>query len=97
MSRLILVVTLCAVLAACDKRTAKFRVGDKVVVKYDATTKGVIVSRNSPFVDDLYYLRVAGPPDDNSKTWIMTAEGKVSKEWHLQGPYGEEQLQLQPE
>jgi hypothetical protein len=95
MSRLVIAVTVFASLAACDKPTAKFHVGDRVVVKAHPKTKGVVTIRNSPFVDDLYYIRVAGAPDDRASTWIPTKEPwSRSKQWHLEGPYYESQLEL---
>ena len=95
MTRLLITVAVCASLAACEKRTAKFHVGDRVVVKAHPETKGVVTLRSSPFVDDLYYVRVTGAPDDRVSTWIPTAEPwSRSDHWHLEGPYYENQVEL---
>jgi hypothetical protein len=96
MVRLLLAVTICAGVVACEKSTAKFHVGDRVVVKAHPETKGVVTMRNSPFVDDLYYLRVAGAPDHRASTWIPTREPwSRSDHWHVEGPYYESQLELE--
>jgi hypothetical protein len=84
-------------LIACEKRTAKFHTGDKVIVKLHPETKGVVSIRMSPFVDDLYYLRVAGERDDRASTWIKSSSGKFSEQSHLEGPYYESQLALDRE
>jgi hypothetical protein len=84
-------------LSACEKRTAKFHTGDKVVVKSHPQTKGVVLIRMSPFAGDSYYLRVAGERDDRASTWIRSSSGKFSKQWHLEGPYYENQLALDRE
>jgi hypothetical protein len=94
------IVTVCAIagcmlLYACDKPTAKFHAGDKVMVKAHPDTKGVVLIRMSPFRDDLYYLRVPGKPDSRTSTWIMSSSGRFSRHWHLEGPYYDSQLALE--
>ena len=89
MKRLLAVLALatCLVVCGCEKPSAKFHPGDRVVVKAHPETKGGVLLRASPFIDDLYYLRVAGPPDSRTSTWIVSSSDKVSKHWHLEGPY----------
>jgi hypothetical protein len=71
--------------AGCEKPTAKFRAGDKVRVNAHPETKGVVMLRNGPFKDDLYYLKVPGRPDDRPSTWITTSSQTTSKSSHLEG------------
>jgi hypothetical protein len=95
MRQLILVIAVCSTLAACEKPTAKFHPGDKVFVKLSPDTKGVVAARISPFVDDLYYLKVPGDervlyPRGEWDKWT----GWDERPWHYEGPYCDTDLAL---
>jgi predicted transcriptional regulator len=106
--KLILVMAVCATLAACEKPTAKFHPGDKVKVKI-TETKGVVALRLSPYVDDLYYLKVPGSfsfrtilddqyarksYDDFSPKFRNWVYPEYGRDWHLEGPYYDTDLAL---
>jgi hypothetical protein len=87
----ILAITAAAMLSACEKPTAKFHPGDKVKVKLTDTT-GVIAVRLSPFVDDLYYLKVPGKQSAlDPQHWFYY--GPDEPNWHIDGPYYDTDLQ----
>jgi hypothetical protein len=101
MSRYVLLTLLtCAVLvlSACEKRTAKFRVHDKVKVKL-TDTRGEVVLREQPFVDDLYFLKVAGRKSALDRSWLyMGFNSSIyaypgEPDWHIEGPYYDTDLE----
>jgi hypothetical protein len=95
MRKLILALAACSALAACEKPSAKFRSGDQVTVKLSPDTKGVIVARLSPFVDDFYYLRVPGAEKDLHPGYdIEYPNWHPRQNWHLEGPYYDTDLEL---
>lgn len=77
---------------ACEKRTAKFRVHDKVTVKL-TETRGEVVLRQQPFVEDMYFLKVPGKTSaldkDHSYWWSYYGD---EPDWHVEGPYHEDDL-----
>ena len=97
MRKLILALAACSALAACEKRTAKFHAGDKVMVKL-TEAKGVIKERLSPFSDDLYYLRVpAGKAPDLNPNIPDALREYMHREWpkwYADGPYYDTELVL---
>jgi hypothetical protein len=85
--KLCLVIALCAPLLSCEKRTAKFRVHDKVKVKL-TDTKGEVALRMQPFVDDLYYLKVRESSwkfDLTFPSWYDPAKYEPNPGWHFEG------------
>jgi hypothetical protein len=90
MRKLFLLAGVALSLAACDKSSTKFRVGDKVRLKLDRSRQGVVWLRMSPFVDDQYYLKVPGKKSD------LTHETAYGNEppWWIDGPYGDIDLEL---
>jgi hypothetical protein len=93
-SHVIFIILICASLAfpACEKRSAKFRVHDKVIVKISGT-RGEVILREQPFVDDLYFLKVAGKKSALDKSWLHFGDGtspdayQGEPDWHIEGPY----------
>jgi len=77
-------------LFSCEKRTAKFRPGDKVKVKL-TDTRGLVYARLSPFQDDLYYVKAAGKKSA-SNPWYFHW-GSDEPNWHIEGPYYDSELQ----
>jgi len=77
-------------LAACERRSATFRAGDRVTVKLVPDTTGIVVARLRPFQDDLYYLRVSGSSVDMDRSlpheleWTLRSEEK--RDWHVERP-----------
>lgn len=78
-------------LCACEKRNAKFRVHDKVTVKL-TDTRGEVVLRQQPFVEDMYFLKVPGKKSaldrEHANWWYHGDE----PDWHIEGPYHEDDL-----
>jgi hypothetical protein len=78
-------------LSGCEKRTAKFRVHDKVTVTL-TDTRGEVVLRQQPFADDMYFIKVPGKKsalDREHPNWWFYGD---DPDWHIEGPYHEADL-----
>jgi hypothetical protein len=88
---LIFLVSIIASTTSCEKSPApKFKPCDKVKTIMGA--EGVVALRTRFFIDDVYYLRLAGPDPEVAamypKWWA------VKQSYHYSGPYDAADLRL---
>ena len=87
----IIALTLAVGTTSCEKSPApKFKPGDRVVTIMGA--EGIVALRTRFSVDDVYYIRLAGP---DPEAVLRRPYGPVaSAGFHFSGPYYEADLRL---
>ena len=72
---------------------AKFKPGDHVIRKL-TSERAVVFAHFRPFADDIYWLRLPGRVDINAAGgWFVSRKG----DFHIDGPYSENDLVLAPD
>jgi hypothetical protein len=78
-------------LSACDMgHRAKFKPGDRVMRKL-TSERAIVYAHFRPFADDIYWLKL--PRYVRGEPWFGSQKGN----WHLDGPFYEDDLVLAPE
>jgi hypothetical protein len=76
--------------SGCDMgHRAKFKPGDHVIRKL-TSERAVVYAHLRLFADDIYWLKLPGWVDD---PWFASKKGN----WHIDGPYYENDLVLAPD
>ncbi|MFZ1218414.1 MAG: hypothetical protein WAO00_03935 [Chthoniobacterales bacterium] len=80
-------------LSGCDSHTAKFKAGDHVIRKLTGR-QAVVWWRARPFAEDVYFLKVRDEAGEITDTAYYAKITGKPRNWHLDGPYHEDDLLL---
>jgi hypothetical protein len=90
-TKAILVALIVAGVSSCEWHTPKFNAGDRVVRKLTGR-EGVVWLRVRASSDDVYFLRVRDQQDEITDSQYNAFVTGKPRDWHLDGPYHEDDL-----